>query len=304
VRDSSYFFILNPASGHPRDAGRWEAAIREACGVGALKFEIARTRIPGEARELAGAARKAGWGAVVAVGGDGTVNEVGSALAGTACALGILPKGSGNGLARELGFPRDPRAACRTLLACRQCWMDAGLCNGRYFFNVAGAGLDAEVAMEFNRKPRQGLGTLPYVYLTALHALRQKPVAARLLLDGRASQISYAMVTAANGRQFGAGALIAPDAVLDDGLLDLTIVEPFPIWNLLAYWPSLYSGRLAAAPFVRMEKARSLVLERPGPGPCQIDGEPIEGPARLEFSIAPKALKILTPQGYGRMARA
>jgi len=165
------------------------------------------TERPGHARELAAAARRRGVMTFVAWGGDGTVNEVGSALVGSDAALAIVPSGSGNGLARELNLPLDPAAAFDVALDGRSRLIDAGELDGRLFFNIAGLGLDACIAHRFAESGLERRGFLRYLELAAREVTSFTPIDYELTTDGRQQRVRPLLIALANGRQYGNGAL-------------------------------------------------------------------------------------------------
>ena len=162
---------------------------------------------------------------VVVWGGDGTVNEVGSALVGSTTALGLVPAGSGNGLAASLGVPREPVAALDRIFSTPPRAVDVGFLADRPFFNVAGIGLDAHIADLFNLRARGRRGKWPYVMIGVREGCRYKAQEYDVELDGAHRRVSALLIAFANGREYGMGACISPGAELDDGLLEATIVE-------------------------------------------------------------------------------
>jgi YegS/Rv2252/BmrU family lipid kinase len=282
-------FIVNPRAGRgKRDIGN---LIRESMGRSGPAFEVLWTRRRGQAEELAREAVGEGADLVVAAGGDGTVHEVACGLAGSEAALGILPCGSGNGLARALRIPLDLRRACRALTEARTRRIDAGEVAGRLFFATAGVGLDAQVADRFDRGRRRGM--LAYVWMSAGCFLSHAPESIRLTLDDRAPfEACPTILTLANTEQYGGGARIAPGAVPDDGLLDICLMEDVSLARGLWHVRRLFDGTLARMPGVRMFRASRIRIERPGPGPLQLDGEPLLGEAVLDARVIPGALKV------------
>jgi YegS/Rv2252/BmrU family lipid kinase len=249
----------------------------------------------GHARELAADAVARGARLVLAWGGDGTINEVGSALLAGPAALGIVPAGSGNGLARELDGPRDGAAAIAGALRGRERVIDAGLLGGRPFFNIAGIGFDAQIAARFDRARRRGLAT--YVRVSA-RALLTYRCAAYRIEAGDAGRVApqtcdrALIVTVANSPQFGNGARIAPAARLDDGKLDLVVFEE--VSRLATIWsvPRLFTGSVARVRGLSSLQVERATIESDGPMPFHVDGEPVQGGSRLEARVVPGALRI------------
>ena len=308
----SLVVIINPVSGgdgrhRGRERAEQAAAVLASMGRTA---EICVTERRGHARELAAAAVARGATLVCSWGGDGTMNEVGSALVRSATALALIPSGSGNGLARTLAVPLDPAralvAACQA--APRQ--IDAGRCGDEWFFSVAGVGFDAHVAAGFDRDGHARRGLRTYVSVAAASLLRYRARRYRIYAAGEAGQAGQAsetqhiwvtrpalLVTVANAAQFGNGAWIAPDAVLDDGRLDLVVVEERSRLASLRAVPRLFNKTIARAPGVTIRRVTEVVIESGEPEeaalvPYHLDGEPREGRARLEFAVAPGAIRV------------
>lgn len=286
--------ICNPRAGVA--AERALAAVH-AHGTG-WDVEVVATAGPGHATVLAREAVAAGAPVVLAVGGDGTANETATGLLDSETALGVVPVGSGNGLARALGIPLRPEDALRVLASCVRRRMDVGTANGRPFLNVAGAGFDAAVGAEFHAHGRRGgrRGLFTYVRLGVRRALSYEAARWRLAASGGAFEGGAFVLTFANGPQYGGAAVIAPGARLDDGLLDVAVVEAAPTWELLANAARLYTGGIAAYPRYRRFAAAEAVLTSDGPFAHHRDGEP-EAPAeRLEVGLRAKALAVLVPE--------
>jgi YegS/Rv2252/BmrU family lipid kinase len=290
--------IINPISGaHGRpEAGRARAALAEAVlAAEGSAGPVAVTACPGHAAELAREAVGRGAGLVVAWGGDGTVNEVASVLAFGPASLGIVPAGSGNGLARDLGLPRRPAQALRVALRGRERRIDVGELGGRRFVNTAGIGLDVEVAARFNARARGRRGLLPYLLLTTRALWRYQPVAYTIEADGERLETRALLIACGNARQYGGGAMITPAARVDDGLLDLVVVEARSPWASLWHARRLFTGTLGRAPGVRMRRYTTLTVSAAEPLRFHVDGEPVAGGPRLAGCVHPGALRIRVP---------
>jgi diacylglycerol kinase (ATP) len=287
--------ILNPRAGlTPRLAmevlraghARWE------------DLELCLTERPGHARDLAQEAAARGDDLVLAVGGDGTVNEVASGLIGSPTPLGILPAGSGNGLARTLRIPLAPAAAVRSLVNGVVRRMDVGLANGLPFLNIAGAGLDAAVGSDFHAHGKRGgrRGVATYVRLSLRRALSYSAQRWRLEAGGEILDGPALIVAFVNGRQYGGGAIVAPRARVDDGILDIVIFDDAPLGETLLNAPRLFLGNIDRYRRYRHVAAASAVLTGAGAFEHHRDGEPEEASERLEIGLAPKALRVLVPR--------
>ena len=200
----SYFFIINPAAGKSSGAGPAERIHSLFRGRG-IRYEIALTRHKGHGLELSRNAVAAGFSNIVAAGGDGTIREAAEPIIGKAVTLCILPYGSGNGLARNLGIPLSQEDALKGLLEWAPRKIDVGLANGRPFFCAAGVGLDAEVARAFNTRLGGRRGIFPYVYHAALTFFRYSPAAVSVSMNGRRYAFSPMVTAILNGRQYGGG---------------------------------------------------------------------------------------------------
>jgi len=284
--------IINPISGGVRRdiaLARAQLARTVVDRRGEL-LDVFVTEAVGHARELAAAAVKQGARLVIAWGGDGTINEVASALAFTDVALGIIPAGSGNGLARELGVNPRPGAAIADALQAEPRRMDLGEIEGRLFVNIAGIGVDAFVASRFSLARRRGF--LGYVGLTASALVTYIPTDYRITTGGIRVDARAILVTIANSAQFGNGARIAPGARVDDGLLDLVVLEER--WRLvtLSQLPRLFTGTVARMRGCTIQRIREVTVEADQPMTFHVDGEPVVGGTRLTARVHPGALRV------------
>jgi YegS/Rv2252/BmrU family lipid kinase len=287
--------IINPISGAGADttvASRRVAMLREAAARRGIDLETHLTERGGHARELADASVASGARLVVAWGGDGTINEVGTALLGTDVVLGVVPAGSGNGLAAALALPRDPARAIDAAFDGEVRTIDAGIVAGRPFFNVAGVGFDAHVARLFNERAQGSRGRWPYVSIGVREGCRYAAAEYLLTLDGHARRVRALLIVFANGREFGMGARIAPQALLDDGLLDATVIEDRAVLARFRDVPFLALAMTHRAPGVTVSRVRSATIETDGSIEFHVDGEPHSAEGRLEVSIVPAALRV------------
>jgi diacylglycerol kinase (ATP) len=286
--------ILNPRAGLA--AARARAALTRSPHW--RELEVRLTTGPGDARRFASEAAAAGAEIVLAIGGDGTANEIAWGLLGSSAALGLVPMGSGNGLARTLGIPLKPDGALATLADAVPRAMDVGMINDRPFLNVAGAGFDAQVGLDFHEHGRRGgrRGVFTYVWLSILRTMNYR--AESWVLDageGKFEGRAY-IVAFVNGRQYGGGAVLVPGARLDDGLLDIVVIEDAPALELAWNAQRLFFGTLSKYRRYRHVAAAQAVLSATGTVPYHRDGEPESTSGRLEASILPRALRILVPR--------
>jgi diacylglycerol kinase (ATP) len=282
--------IINPHSGaasldeRRRRAERAAAVLARAGEPG----EVFVTERQGHAGDLARSAVARGARLVMAWGGDGTINEVASALIHTPTALGIVPSGSGNGLARELAVARQPDRAIAEALQARPRAIDAGEFGGRTFVNMAGVAFDARIAECFNvESGSRGLAN--YARLTVREMTRYR--CADYRVDGAAARRAL-LVVVANTTQFGNGARIAPKARLDDGLLDLVIVDGRSLAATLIALPRLFLGGLARLRGVTMRPVTDVTIESDAPMTFHVDGEIEKGSTRLVARVLPQALQV------------
>ena len=290
--------IINPTAGMGRGGFPGRDRAGQVAAFAARRgatVEVWVTTGVGHAHALARTAAAHGAATVIACGGDGTVNEVASALAFQDVTLAVIPAGSGNGLARDLGIPLDPKAAFETAVSGTDRLIDGGELDGRPFFNVAGIGLDAEVAHRFAHMRGTGRGLWRYVRAAAREARRFEPQAMTLRVAGRAWSIRPLILAFANTRQYGNGALIAPRAAPDDGALDLVVVGSRSMWSVARGVPALFSGRLGDQPGVTMEQVRGADVESPHPLLCHVDGEPHQDGTTVSVRVCPGALRVRVP---------
>jgi YegS/Rv2252/BmrU family lipid kinase len=289
--------IVNPVSGTGARPGEGRRRIELASArlrARGLTADVRATEGSGHARTLAQEARDAGARVVVAWGGDGTVNEVASALVGGVTALGIVPSGSGNGLASELRLPRDPAAALDVALDGAERVIDVGELDGRVFVNVAGVGVDARIAHRFAQWGAQRRGLRRYVECTFRELATFRADEIVMSVDGVVSSVKPLILALANARQYGNGALIAPQAKLDDGRLDLVVVGERSWLATARDVPKLFTGRIATARGVLMSSITELVLSSSAPLVYHVDGEPCVGGTELRARVVPAALRVRT----------
>jgi diacylglycerol kinase (ATP) len=286
-------FIFNPRSGHnaknPYLLARTRAFIQEH----QLDAEVVLTERPRHATELARHAVDAGCGLVVAIGGDGTLNEVAAGLVGTTSALGLVPCGSGNGLGRHLGIPGPGKGAFRTLLAGRIRTIDTGTANGIPFFNAMGVGFDAEIAHRFNLLTRRGLPSYIRTTLAALFSYQLKTYTIRS--GERVVTTPAFILSVANSDQYGNDCFIAPGAQVDDGSLDLTVITRAHLFNALPLTARLFLKSIDGSRSVIRLRGSHFTIERPAPGLLHTDGETHETGAVVEVLVRPRSLCVMVP---------
>lgn len=261
------------------------------------------TERPGHAGELARAAAHRGARLVLAWGGDGTINEVASALAFGEVPLGIVPAGSGNGLATELGIDRRPTDAIAAALRAEPHLIDLGEIDGRLFANIAGIGIDAHIAASFNQPGNRRRGFLGYVRITGRALFTYTPAiykieasegcgAPRAAGEATVVHSRAVLITIANSAQFGNNARIAPNARVDDGVLDLVVFEERSRLRTVTYLPKLFNGTIEQVPGCRILRIRRATIESDRPMTFHVDGEAVSGGTTLRIRVHPSALPV------------
>lgn len=288
-------FILNPISGTVSKAGI-PGLIEERLDKEKFNCRIAETKYAGHATELAQQAARQGIDIVVAVGGDGTVNEVGRALVNTKTAMGILPCGSGNGLARHLNLPMNLKKCIDILNDCDIHTLDYGLINRHPFFCTCGMGFDAFISMKFAEAGKRG----PITYMQKIleEGLSYQPETYEIE-DGEGTRRYKAfLVSAANASQYGNNAYIAPQASMSDGLLDIIIMEPFDLIEAPQVAIELFNKTLDKNLKIKTFRASHIHIHRRSEGIIHYDGDPVMADADVDISIVPKGINIIVnPKG-------
>ncbi len=287
--------IINPISGAGADARVAEhrtALLTAELERRRLRADIHLTEYAGHAHALARAAVEQRAQLVIVWGGDGTVNETGAALLGTDVALGLIPAGSGNGLAAALRCPLESSAAIAAALDGSVRAIDAGMLAGRPFFNIAGVGVDARIAKLFNLRGRGTRGRWPYVFIGIREGCRYRSQDYEVELDGRSRSVRALLIAFANGGEYGNGVRLSAQARVDDGLLDAMVVEDRPVISRFWHARHLAAGTANRAPRVEMRQIRRAVLRSSQPLEYHVDGEPGSAEGPIEVAIRPRALLI------------
>jgi YegS/Rv2252/BmrU family lipid kinase len=291
--EGSVVFIVNPIAG-TRQKDLVPENIRHHLPKDLIP-EIIYTEYPGHAFDIATEKVRLGVKTIVAVGGDGTVNEVAAALVKTPCRLGIIPAGSGNGLARHLGIPLPVPEALQLIMNHRVQKIDAGRVNGKYFFCTCGTGFDASVGKKFSRDSRRGM--LSYVRATIHQYINYSPKSYILKTSHKKIKLKAFLVTFANSGQYGNNAYIAPNAVIDDGMLDLCILRPFPRTSTITLGLRLFFKNIDQSPYLEVMRVKKASLKRKGRKKITIhlDGEPMELQGKLKIKVIEQALQVIVP---------
>lgn len=285
--------IFNPKAGPLRQTHLALHLVDICLRRAPFRYEVYTVEYKDHAVELASAAEREGFDAVVVLGGDGTVNAAARGLLHSRLPLGIIPVGSGNGLARGLGIPVSIRRSCQLLIDGTVRTIDAGRIRDRYFFVVAGLGFDAVVGKLFDDQSLRG--PLPYFYFGFREFLTYEPETFILRFDQRQITVPALLVTIANTRQWGNGAIIAPHAEPDDGLFDICVIHKVNLAQALFHLPKLFTGKIDRVRHYENYRSTEVEIIRERPGYFHVDGEPVEGGTHLRVAIDPKALRVIVP---------
>jgi diacylglycerol kinase (ATP) len=286
-------FIVNPHAGiGNRDS--FPQLVKNAINSKDFDYQIAYTTCQGHATELSLAAVRDNIDLVVAVGGDGTINEVARSLIDTETILGLIPAGSGNGLARHLNIPLHAEAALKLINQGTISKIDTGIVNLQPFVSIAGMGFDALVAKEFAKQPHRGF--LSYFRIVATRYQAYKPKHYRIVIDGeQVIEKDALFVIMANSNQFGYNTTIAPNAKLNDGLIDVCIVEKPPIFEMPLIINLLFLKMIHHSKYINIHKARHVEVFRDKNRNINLDGEPVKLSKNLDITINPLSLNIIIP---------
>lgn len=286
----SALMLINPVSGTRDKKGICDLTASRLKTAG-IDLEIVQTLHKGHGAELARNAAERDIDIVVVAGGDGTVNEVASALMHTETALGIIPCGSGNGLARSLGLPMDFDSAIEIIARNQPCAIDCGVADNRPFFCTFGMGFDAVVTEKFASGYRRG--KMQYVRSALLEYINFTPDSYALEIDGEIYTEEALLIAVCNTPQYGNNAYIAPRASLTDGFLDVTVIRNGPIIQQAMAGIGLLSGQIDRNRYVDTFKAKEVKIIRLKDGPAQIDGEPLPLGRKVSIYCDPSCLKVL-----------
>lgn len=283
-------FIVNPISG-TKSKDALPLLVKQLIDDSLYECEIIKTEYAGHAAELASQCVNDHIDICVAVGGDGTVNEVARSLAHSETALGIIPCGSGNGLARHLCLPMDMKQALQVINAGKTDYFDYGVINDQSFFCTCGMGFDAYVSLKFAESGKRGLAT--YVENVLKEGLTYKPDTYIITDESGNHQYNAFLVACANASQYGNNAYIAPEASMQDGLLDVIIMEPFNIIEAAKVGFDLFAKTLKSNKHIKTFQARSIHIHRNESGAVHFDGDPTKMGTDIDVRIEPLGLKAI-----------
>lgn len=293
-------FITNPISGTISKAGIPEL-VEVHLDHARFSYEFVSTQYAGHATLLAQEAAARGADIVCAIGGDGTVNEVGRGLLGTETAMAILPCGSGNGLARHLMLPMDLKRCLDIINLDTVETLDSGVINGHPFFCTCGMGFDAFISMKFAEAGKRGLMT--YVEQMLREGLSYKPETYEIEDEMGSKTYKAFLISAANASQYGNNAYIAPHASMSDGLLDVIIMQPFSLIEAPQVTLEMLNKTIDKNVNIRTFKARHVHIHRSKPGLIHYDGDPLMSDADVEIEVKPKSIRVVVNPHADEAAR-
>lgn len=283
-------FIVNPISGvgKQKEIGRM---LERYLDLQKFSFEICFTEYRGHAVNLATSGIKEKFDFIVAVGGDGTVNEVASALTNSTVCMGIIPVGSGNGLARHLKIPMQINNAINVINREAIKIIDTATLNGNCFVNVAGIGFDAHIAHLYAQTKKRG--AIPYMKFMTSEFYKYKPTNYQIFIDKKPYHLSAFLISFANSSQFGNNAYISPHAVIDDGLIDVCMLKAFPMIESGALAVKLMNKRIDKSKYMSIVRGRHVQIKSEENIKAHIDGEPINLPKEINLEINKASLKMI-----------
>jgi YegS/Rv2252/BmrU family lipid kinase len=285
-----YLFIINPKSGTKKKHKLIDAI---PAAFSDDLFDIEWTTHAGHGADIALDAAQSGRRCVVAIGGDGTINEVASGLIFSDTALAMIPTGSGNGFARHFNVPMNPLSALASIQAGKVLEIDTLTLNGRFFINVAGMGFDARIAHAFAKMGKRGL--LSYVKAVLANIRSYTPETYQLITPEETLRARAFLISFANASQYGNEAQIAPGAVVDDGRIEVCIMKPFPLLAATGILIRIFTGKIRGSRYYHSFSASSLEVVQDHEIEVHLDGEPCLVPPHFKIRNHRRSLKIIVP---------
>ncbi|NLY42687.1 MAG: diacylglycerol kinase family lipid kinase [Clostridiaceae bacterium] len=283
-------FIINPVAGKGKALGIKDNILNKLINS-SVSFSLTETAAPGDGIRLAKKAVIEKYDIIVAVGGDGTVNEVINGMVGSNAALGIIPAGTGNDFAKSLNIPADIDKALDVLLHGKEEKIDIGKACGKYFMNVASIGFDAKVIEQVNTIKKYISGTWSYIIAVFKTLLNYKPIKVRVSMDGMIIDKEVFLIAIANGKYYGGGMMIAPHAHVNDGYLDICIISKISKLKVATLFPTIFKGKHIHQPEVECFKAKKVEVFAKGAS-INCDGELI-GKSPTTFQIENIKLNVM-----------
>ena len=285
-------FIINPISGG-KQKGQVPTIIDRYLDKERFNPNFLFSEHIGHAKEMAEEAVNKNFDVIVAAGGDGTINEVASVVVRYNKVLGILPLGSGNGLASHLKIPKNIKDAITIINNFKTDKIDVATLNGKLFFNLAGIGFDAQLSALFSNSKKRGFNG--YFKIGLKQVLTYKPQLYLLNIDGVEYTRTAFAISIANSSQYGNNVFISPTASVTDGLLDVCIIKPFSLLKLPILTYVMLKAKAEESDMIEIIKGKSITIRRQKPGPVHIDGEPLSLGEEIEINIDPLSLDIILP---------
>ena len=279
-------FIINPVAGG-KSKDHVPQLIKQYLNKDTVEPTIVFTEEAGHAHWLAKEASTTHHN-IIAVGGDGTVNEIASGVVGSQAALGILPFGSGNGLSRFLNIPMDTAKAIQAINTHHIQLIDAGQVNGQWFFNMAGMGFDAHISHVFAQQKKRGFVT--YFKSAVSEIISYKSQRYDMVIDGETYSRDAFMLSFANSSQYGNNAHVSPHASVQDGLLDVCVIKPFPLYRFPEMGLRMFNKTADKSKYVEIIRGKYIQVVRNTAGPIHLDGEPQNVGASIDIKIVPLTL--------------
>ncbi len=284
-------FIVNPISGTQGKTGVVDL-IKQKLDCEKFEYSIVQTEYAGHATVLARKfSEEEKFDVVVAVGGDGTVNEIARAIVGTSVIFGVIPCGSGNGLARHLHIPMDPSGAIRVINSFNVELLDYGTINDVPFFCTCGVGFDAFVSSKFAASEKRGM--LTYLENTLREGVKYRSDTYEIEIEGETSKYKAFLIACANASQYGNNAYIAPHASMSDGLMDVTIMEPFTMLEAPQIAIQLFNRTLNQNSRIKTFRCKNIHIHREHPGVIHFDGDPMMAGTEIEVQLKEKGLNMI-----------
>lgn len=283
-------FILNPIAG-TRNKETISDQISSILSPHDLDYKIIYTEFKGHAKEIVKHNLQNNYDTIVAIGGDGTINEVAELLIDTDISLGIIPIGSGNGYARSLNIPMNIEKSIKTIIANKKKLIDTVSINDLFFFNVAGTGFDSHIAELFASNKKRGF--ISYIKLVISEFLSFKTQQSTLIVDGKESVINYFMISFANSSQFGNNAYVSPNSIMDDGFIEIVIFKKIGFITAINLAIRLYLKNIHKSKHVSYIKTKSAIIDGNENMQFHIDGEPILLKAPININVLPCSLTVI-----------
>lgn len=292
--DERIVFVINPISGVRRKGmPEFHKIVEDHLRETGLEAVFYVTEYPGHAAEITAEALELGMHRFVAVGGDGTINEIAGELAGSPAVLGIIPAGSGNGLAHHLNIPSRTGLALDVILRNKLLPIDTCTINGRFFTSIAGLGFDARVARQFAKSGKRGF--LTYARIAIREYFSYKPRKFKLSIDEKELVADAFFISFANSNQFGYNTRIAPGASLTDGLIDVCVVKKPPVRALPGILNLMLRRRIDRSRYMQTYQAKEVMVKRKKGKTANVDGESVKIGKLVRVSVRPSSLNVIIP---------